>query len=188
MPGITSGMVKPSNISAVVTATGRLWDHWVELLDQVGAREMNHSDIAAVALELMPETVEQKQWWAQSVAVAFGQHAGLRVPGQTSTGDFQLSTTRTVVGDKDQTLQAWMAVVGSRTQFGGIAIEGEASTSSTEQWRYWRAALADGTRVVINIRDKPGGKSAVGLQHLKLPSAEAITQWRPVWKDLLAGL
>lgn len=186
--GINDDMVKSSNTSAVAAATGRSWNDWIARLNKSDARRMNHTQIAALALELMPETVEQKEWWAQHTAVAFGQHAGLRVPGQTSTGDFQLSTTRTVPGNMDEVLQAWLELVESHTEFGGVPLEGEPTTSSTDRWRYWRVALADGSRVVISISNKRGGKSTVGLQHSKLKSAEAIQSWRPVWKELLAQL
>ena len=186
--GIKEDMVKPMNTSAIEAATDRPWQQWVQLFEEAGAEQMDHSQIAVLALELMPEGVQQKEWWAQGTAVAFEQHAGLRVPGQTSTGDFQLSTTRTVAGDKDQALDTWLQLVDEKTEFGGVPIEGEASTSSTDRWRYWRVALSDGTRVVVNINDKQADKALVGLQHSKLDSAEAVAYWRPIWKDLLAQL
>lgn len=186
--GIKEDMVKPMNTSAIEAATNRPWQQWVQLFEDAGAEQLDHSQIAVVALELMPDDVEQKEWWAQGAAVAFEQHAGLRVPGQTSTGDFQLSTSRTVAGDKDQALASWLQIVGAKTQFGGVPIEGEASTSSTDRWRYWRVSLSDGTRVVVNINDKQADKASVGLQHSKLDSAEAVAYWRPIWKDLLAQL
>ena len=80
--GITEGMIKPINISAIEAATNRPWQQWVQLLEEAGAGQMNHSQIAVLALELMPADVKQKEWWAQGTAVAFEQHAGLRVPGQ----------------------------------------------------------------------------------------------------------
>lgn len=181
-------MIQPSNTSAITAATGRPWNEWVRLLDEAGARQMSRKEIAVLALDLMPDAAPQKEWWAQSTAVAFEQHAGLRVPGQTSTGDFQLSTTRTVPGDKDATLRAWLEVVESRSEFGGVPIDGEASTSSTDRWRYWRVVLAGGTRVGVSITDKPGGKSTLALQHSKLESADAIHYWRPIWKNLLQQL
>src|SRR5699024_7008474 len=181
-------MVQPANTRAISTATGREWLEWVELLDRAGARSLGHTAIAALALELVPEAAGQKEWWAQGTAVAFEQHAGLRVPGQTCDGDFQLSMTRTVAGDKDAVLQAWVGVVGSREDFGGVPVDSEASTSATERWRYWRVPLADGTRVAVSIGDKEAGKCSVGLVHSKLDTAEAIEHWRPVWKDLLAQL
>lgn len=149
---------------------------------------MNHSAIATLALKFMPAAVEQKDWWVQSTAVTFEQHAGLRVPGQTSTDDFQLSTTRTVPGDKVQPLKAWLETVNLRAEFGGVPIGGEASTSSTDRWRYWRVSLTHETRVVVNISDKSDGKSSLTLQHSKLNSVDDIIYWHPIWKDLLAQL
>ncbi len=181
-------MVQPKNTDAIAKATHRSWEDWVALFDQAGARQKDHTAIATLARELMPETVAQKEWWAQSTAVAYGQYAGLRVPGQTSTGEFQVSTSRTIPGDKDAALKAWVEVVDSRNEFGGVPIEGEASTSHTDKWRYWRVKLADGTRVTVTISDKPGGKASVGLQHSKLDSTESIDYWRPIWKDLLAQI
>ena len=99
-------MVKPTNTSAITKATNRPWDDWVAALDAAGAREMNHGDIAKQALKLMPEPVEQKGWWAQGVAIAYEQHTGLRIPGQSSDGDFRTSTTKTFGDDKDAALQA----------------------------------------------------------------------------------
>ena len=143
-------MVKSKSTSAIVAATGRSWESWVQHFDDAGTRQMDHTAIVALALDWMPESVEQLEWWAQSTAVAFGQYAGLRVPGQMSTGDFQLSTTRTVTGAKDQALK----VVDARAEFGGVPIEGEASASSIDRWRYWRVALSDGSLVVVNSSDK----------------------------------
>src|SRR5690625_663432 len=116
------------------------------LRDQSDARHMSNTQIAALALELMPDSVEQKEWWAQHTAVACGQHAGLRVPGRTRSGDFQLSPTRTVPGDMDGTLQAWLELVESPSEFGGVPSPGRHPTPSADRWRYWRVALADGTR------------------------------------------
>ena len=181
-------MTKPSNTPAIAFATGRSWDEWVEMLEQAGAREMPHSAIAKAALEMMPESVERAEWWAQGTAIAYEQHAGLRVPGQSCTGDFQLSTSRTITGDMDAALQAWVDLAGDREEFGGVEVEAPAATSSSEKWRYWRVPLADGTRVALNFSDKKNGKSTVGLTHTKLDSAEAIEYWKPVWKDLLAQL
>lgn len=181
-------MVKSSNTAAIASATGRAWEDWVELLEAAGAREMNHTAIAKLALEHMPDSAERREWWAQGTAVAYEQHAGLRLPGQSCDGDFQFSTSRTVAGDKDAALDAWLAVVDSREEFGGVPVDGEAALSSSDKWRYWRAPLADGTRVSVNISDKPNGKATVGVNHTKLDSAEAIEFWRPLWKGLLAQL
>lgn len=186
--GTMGGMVAPSNTAGIARATGRPWDEWVSLLESAGARDLNHTAIARLTLQHMPATVEQPEWWAQGTAIAYEQHAGLRVPGQSCDGDFQLSTSRTVAGDRDHALAVWLELVDGREEFGGVPVEAPAATSSTEKWRYWRVPLADGTRVAVNISDKPGGKASVGVNHTKLDSAEAIDFWRPIWKALLAQL
>lgn len=181
-------MVKPSNTAGIANATGRPWDDWVEILDAAEARDLNHTAIAALTLKHMPNVVERPEWWAQGTAVAYEQHVGLRVPGQSCSGGFQLSTSRTVAGNMDHALSAWLAVVGGSEEFGGVPIDAPASTSSSEKWRYWRVPLADGTRVSVNITATAGEKSTVGVNHTKLDSPEAIEFWRPLWKQLLAQL
>lgn len=184
----TRAMVTPSNTAGIATATGRQWAEWVQILDAAGARERNHTAIAELALEHMPASVGQREWWAQGTAVAYEQQVGLRVPGQSCDGDFHLTASRTVPGDKDSALTAWLAVVDSHDEFGGVPVESQAATSSTDKWRYWRVPLADGTRVAVNFSDTRGGKSRVGVNHTKLDSAEAIEYWRPIWKKLLEQL
>src|SRR5699024_6158319 len=63
----------------IATATGRQWAEWVQILDAAGARERNHTAIAELALEHMPASVGQREWWAQGTAVAYEQQVGLRV-------------------------------------------------------------------------------------------------------------
>lgn len=181
-------MVKPTNTSAIAKATNRPWDKWTTALDAAGARKMNHRDIAKQALKLMPVSVEQKEWWAQGVAIAYEQHVGLRVPGQTSTGSFQTSTSKTFPGNKDAALKAWLDLASTRTEFNGVDIEEAASTSETAKWRYWRVQLVDGSRVNVNISDKPNGKASFSVEHTKLGSSDDIETWRPYWKELLSEL
>lgn len=180
-------MVKPTNTAAIAKGTGRDWNEWIAVLEEAGARDLDHAGIAKQALTLMPQAVERKEWWAQGVAVAYEQHAGLRLPGQSSSGDFQTSTSKTFPGDKDAALQAWLNIVGNRTEFNGVDIE-DSSTSETAKWRYWRVRLSDGSRISATIGDKPNGKSSIAIEHSELSSPEAIEQWRPLWKQLLSQL
>ncbi|WP_433611029.1 hypothetical protein [Prescottella agglutinans] len=54
--------------------------------------------------------------------------------------------------------------------------------------RYWRRRLADGTRVVVTISDKPGGKAGLAVTHEKLDAREDVDRWRSVWKGVVAEL
>lgn len=181
-------MVKAHSTAGIEKTSGRSWEDWVALLDAAGAEKLKHSEIATLSYENMPEHVSNRGWWSQGVAIAYEHQKGLRVPGQSSTGDFSANASKTFPGDKDAAIARWLEVVEDRDEFGGVALEEEPSTSSTEKWRYWRVALADGTRVSVTISDKPGGKSTLAVQHSKLESAEDIDRWKRVWKEILGQL
>lgn len=181
-------MVKAHSTAGIEEASGIAWGDWVKLLDEAGAEKLKHSEIATVSYENMPDHVPNRGWWAQGVAIAYQHQKGLRAPGQSSTGDFVAGASKTYAGDMDAALARWLEVVQGCEEFGGVPLEEEPKTSSTEKWRYWRAALADGARVSVTISDKLGGKSTVAVQHSKLGSAEDIDRWKPVWKDLLGQL
>ena len=74
---------------------------------------------------------------------------------------------------------------GEREEFAGVPAAGEARVSRTEKWRYWRRDLADGSRVSINIQNKPGGKSVVAVNHDDMPTNERITELKTWWKEFL---
>ncbi|WP_300342248.1 hypothetical protein [Nesterenkonia sp.] len=180
--------VRQASTAGIERASGISWDEWVALLDEAGAEKLKHAQIAEITYREMPEHVSSRGWWAQGVAIAYQHHKGLRIPGRSSTGDFAASASKTYPGDKDAALTRWQQVVEGQDSFGGVPLEEAPTTSATEKWRYWRAKLADGTRVAVTISDKPGGKSTVAVQHSKLASADQITTWKSVWKEVLAQL
>lgn len=180
--------VRAHSTAGIEQATGIDWTDWVKTLDDAGAESLNHTEIAALCHQKMPEHVSNSGWWAQGIAIAYEHQKGLRVPGQTSDGTFSASASKTFPVDKDRALARWMAIVADRDAFGEVPLVEEPTTSSTEKWRYWRVKLADGTQVSLTISDKPGGKSTAAVQHSKLGAAEQISGWKQVWKDLLNQL
>lgn len=185
-------MVRRSSTASIERTTRRAWVQWLTTLDGAGAASLPHPQIVGIAYEQIPEDVENRGWWAQSVAIAYEQHRGLRRPGESRTGEFQASVSKTYPGGMDAALQAWVALVAGRDTFGGVAVDGEPGTSSTDRWRYWRAALADGSRVAVTISEKSPKKSpkksSLGIGHTKLRSPEEVERWKAVWRELLGQL
>lgn len=181
-------MVTSQNTAAIARATGRPWDAWLEELDGAGAREMDHPQITGLAIARMPESLDNPGWWAQGVAVAYEQHHGMRVPGQTSDGMFQASASKTFRGTRDEAWAAWTELVADREEFNGVGLAQAPTTSETPKWRYWRVSLEDGTRVSVGVTPKGDERATVGLEHAKLGSPEEIDRWKPFWKALLAEL
>ncbi|MBO0595192.1 hypothetical protein I2485_09750 [Nesterenkonia sp. E16_7] len=181
-------MVRSHSTAAIERTTRRAWAQWVTDLDDAGAAALPHREIVGIVYDHMPEDVENRGWWAQSVAVAYEQHHALRRPGESRAGEFQASVSKTYPGDMDAALEAWVALVEGRDSFGGVTVQGEPGTSVTERWRYWRAGLADGSRVAVTISQKSVTKSSVGVGHTKLGSPEEVERWKAVWRELLAQL
>lgn len=181
-------MVKRHSTAAIERTTRRPWAQWVTALDDAGAVALPHREIVGIVYDHMPLDVENRGWWAQSVAVAYEQHRSLRRPGESREGQFQASVSKTYPGDMDAALQAWVDLVSGHESFGGVALEGVPGTSATERWRYWRAGLADGSRVAVTIAQKSEDRSSIGVGHTMLSSPEAVDHWKAIWRELLSQL
>lgn len=193
----------PTNTAAFAHSTGIAWTEWVRLLDDWGAMDRPHPQIARYAAATIRERgqVENPDWWAQSVALAYEQHIGRRVPGQRADGSFEASASRTVTGTLEEALTALSARLSELIEhdggLAGTAVTTGPSTSATDSWRYWSASLVDGSRVSATIGAAPPSKNAtalsppkvrVGVGHARLGSAEAAQRWKSWWKDVLGSL
>lgn len=159
--------------------TGTSLAEWTDRLDAAGGRDLDHTAIA----RMLVERWEVEEWWAQGVTVAYEQVIGRRVVGQSCDGDFSASASRTVPGTPTQVRDRWDAFM-TEARRDGLGLE-EPSLSDTDKWRYWRAAVADGSRVSVNITAKDEGRSTLGIEHKGLETADARTAWKDAWKGVL---
>ncbi len=159
--------------------TGTSLAEWTDRLDATGGRDLDHTAIA----RMLVERWEVEEWWAQGVTVAYEQVIGRRVVGQSCDGDFSASASRTVPGTPTQVRDRWDAFM-TEARRDGLGLD-EPSLSDTATWRYWRAALADGSRVSVNITAKDEGRSTLGIEHKGLETADARTAWKDAWKGVL---
>lgn len=186
-----SNQTRAESIPGIERATGRSWADWVEIFESQGARTLPHSKIAIIARAAVPETVKNPDWWAQGIAIAYEQHAGLRVPGQSSTGTFRVSASRTLNGDRDALIDAWATIADPLTEHLGHAA-GEPRRSRTEKRTFWRLDIEGAGRVEVAASIKPGDKAGdkiiVAVSQDGLPDGDRIEQWRAHWKSLLTQL
>jgi hypothetical protein len=68
----------------VLAATGKTPDDWLAILDERGARELPHKDIA----RLLQADYGVPGWWSQSVTVEYERRIGRRQKGQRQNGSF----------------------------------------------------------------------------------------------------
>lgn len=174
-------------IPAVERASGLPWAEWVRLFESAGAKDLPHAEIARIARGAMPEGLSNPDWWAQAATIAFEQHAGLRVPGQSGDGTFRVGASRTVNLDRDAAVEAWVAQHGALAEHLGHT-SGVPRASRTAQRTFHRFNLEGAGKVEIAASAKGDDRASVTVSHEQLPDGERIEEWRAYWKGLLQAL
>ena len=199
-----NGEEKFSGVSseAVAKATGRSWDEWLELLDGLGARGMNHKEI--VALVAGPGGLAYG-WWQQSVTVGYEQARGLRVVGQTSGADYQIGVQKTLPVTPDE---AWRLLVERPGRDIWLGTTGELQFRKGERYGTAEGAwgevrsVAHGQRIRITCRTPElaepstlqlylapsGNKTSIRFHQERLSSLEERERMRTHWRGVLEGL
>lgn len=166
--------------AAVADATGRDWSGWVRLLDEAGAADLPHADIA--------RRVEQEHglsgWWAQTVTVGYERLRGLRDVGQRRDGSYEVSRSRTLPVPLAELYGAFADETRREAWLPGVALE----IRTLNEEKNARTAWSDGTRVELRWTEKGGDRSTVTVQHRGLPDPEAREARRLWWGERLDAL
>lgn len=184
---MNGNQTRPENVPAIERATKRSWDDWMRVFTEAGATQLPHPEIAQIARAAMPHDLKNPDWWAQGTAIAFEQQSGLRVPGQSSTGDFRVSASRTVSLGRDAAIEAWVATHDGRSDHLGHA-RGAPRSSRTAKRSFWRFPLEGAGTVEIAAFPKSDDKVTLTVSHTGLVTGDRIEDWRSHWKSLLTEL
>lgn len=176
-------MVSDTRIASLESGSGISWPQWLEFLEP--HQDLDHTEMARVVLDriLTHGDSSSPEWWAQGVTVAYEQHIGRRGVGQRCDGSFSVSVSKTVPCEMDEALRAVQAC--EKHEYAGVPVDGEPRTSSTEKWRYWRATLADGSKVTINIQHKGDAKSVLAVNHDQRNTDADVAEVKAWWKAFL---
>lgn len=148
---------------------------------------MSHTNIAALALELTPPALPNERWWAQAVAIAFEQHAGLRAPGQSAAGDFRVSVSRTLPVGRATALAMWIAAFGADDAHLGHTVSNRRD-SETAARAFHRFSLEGAGKIEVAATPKDAAKTVLSISQTALDSGEQIEEWRAYWKAQLTRL
>jgi hypothetical protein len=175
------GARRPYSDEVIRANTGHSWDEWFMLLDEWGAAERPHTEIA--------RWVHQEHgvggWWAQGVTVAYEQARGLRAPGQRRGGHFEVSASKTVAVPVERLYEAFADPAVRERWLPGAAFEMRTAVPA----KSIRANWEDGsTRLVILFSARGEAKSQVALVHERLPDAATAEQLKPWWRERVAAL
>lgn len=159
--------------AAVRKQTGRAWAEWVRVLDAHGASEKPHRDIAKYVSSL-----GAPDWWAQTVTVGYERIRGLRDKGQRRGGRYEASKSRTF-NVPVATLFNAFADARMRRRWLPVRITVRSATPPKRMRVIWE----DETVVQLGFTAKGDNKSAVAVQHEKLPNRAAVDGMKKVWGE-----
>jgi uncharacterized protein YndB with AHSA1/START domain len=175
------GARRPYSDEVVRANTGRTWDEWFALLDDWGAAERPHTEIARWVVS----EHGVGGWWAQGVTVAYEQARGLRAPGQRRDGLFEASASKTVAVPVDRLYRAFTDPALRGRWLPDVTFE----VRTAQPGRSIRADWDDGsTRLAVNFTARGDAKSQVALVHQRIPDAGTAEQLRRFWRERVAVL
>jgi hypothetical protein len=162
--------------------TGRGWEEWFDLLDDWGAVERTHREIARWVADQLK--IGPLVWDAQAITSSYERARGLRAVGETEQG-FAASASRTVAVPVERLFDA----VVDESQRRSWLPDGELSERTATRPRSARFDWGDGTSRVMVVFDPKGEqKSTVALQHVRLPDGDAAERMKAYWRERVTAL
>jgi hypothetical protein len=160
--------------------TGCDWERWVTALDYAKAYEWSHRDIA----RHIQGKYKTPGWWTQTVTVGYERIKGLRAIGQRRDGGFEASKSRTLPVPLARLYRGFSDKRNRAKWLPGLDLTVRSSTKEKSMRILW----PDGTPVVVLFEAKGNGKSAVHLQHGRLPDKPAADKLKAFWGERLDAL
>jgi hypothetical protein len=166
--------------AAMRRASGRSHDEWFVLLDEWGATDRRHPEIA----RWLRESHAVGGWWAQSITVDYERARGMRERHQMGRG-YSISANRTVAVDADRLLEAFTNPRLRRRWLEGASMRQRPTRAARSARFDWPDPRS---RVVATVTAKGAGKASVAVQHELLPDAESAERLKGAWREWLGGL
>ncbi len=167
---------------AIRERTGRGWEEWFELLDNWGAADRSHLDIARWVAEQLG--IVPLKWEAQAVTISYERTRGLRAVGQRTDG-FTVTASKTVAVPVEQLYDAFVDATSRRSWMP----DGELRQRTARKPRSARFDWGDGpTRIAVTFDPKGDAKSTASLAHSRLADADEAKRMKVFWRERMATL
>lgn len=179
-PAVDYGALAGTSDDVIKAKTGCTWERWVHALDSHGAAQLSHREIA----QLIRDEYQTPSWWTQTVAVGYERIKGLRARGQSREGTFAATKSRTFSVPVETLFNAWH---DTRIRRQWLPEEGVRIRTATAP-KSIRLGWSDGSIVAVGFTSKGSAKSAVALEHAKLPDRDAADRVKAYWSERLTAL
>jgi len=164
-----------------VGPTGRPYREWFAELDEWGATDRSHKEIAAWLMEAQGVP----GWWAQNITVEYERARGLREVGQGRDGFFRVNASKTVNVPVEELYAAVVDPARRDEWLPGVVLRERTATPHRTARFDWGEGS---TRVIFGFEVKGDGKSTVALSHERLPDGESAATMKAFWRERLSGL
>jgi hypothetical protein len=167
---------------AIRDRTGRGWEEWFDLLDDWGAAERPHREVARWVAE--QQGVDPLAWGAQAVTFSYERTRGLRAAGEHADG-FAITATKTVAVPVDRLYDAFVDEA-LRAKW---LPEDELRVRTATKPKSARFDWGDGTtRVNVGFVAKGDEKSSVAVAHERLADGEEAERMKAFWRGRMVAL
>lgn len=162
--------------------TGRGWEAWFDMLDEWGAAERPHREIARWIAEQLG--IAPLAWNAQAIADSYERARGLRVTGQHADG-FRVSASKTIAVPVERPYNAFVDASVRDAWLPGVTMRQRTATAPTSARFDW----GDGPgRLHVTFASKGDAKSTVTVSHARLADATEASAVKAFWRERLATL
>jgi hypothetical protein len=163
--------------------TGRGWEEWFDLLDEWGAAERSHRDIARWVAE-QQGGIHPLAWNAQAVAYSYERARGGREIGQRADG-FAATASKTVAVPVERLYDAFVdAALRARWLPDGELRERTATRPRSARFDWGEG----GSRVAVTFAPKGESRSTAALEHARLADASEADRLKAMWRERLVVL
>jgi hypothetical protein len=179
-PKATAGPTMTVSDEVIRRRTGRGWEEWFDLLDEWGAVERPHPEIA----RWLGSEHRIDGWSSQAVTVSYERARALRAVGERADG-FAVTATKTVAMPVDRLYEAFVDE-SLRTRW---LPDGELHQRTATKPKSARFDWGDGaSRVIVAFEAKGDAKSTVALEHARLADAEEAERMKAFWRERIAAM
>jgi hypothetical protein len=162
--------------------TGRGWEDWFDLLDDWGAAERTHREIARWVADQLG--IAPLAWNAQAITVSYERARGGRAVGEHEDG-FAITVSRTVAVPVERLFDAFVDESARERWLPDANVHERTATRPKSARFDW---AADGSRVHVTLEAKGPEKSAVALSHERLAGSAEADRMKAYWRDRLGAL
>jgi uncharacterized protein YndB with AHSA1/START domain len=162
--------------------TGRGWEEWFDLLDEAGAAEMSHREIARwLAAE---QGADLLAWNVQAVVGSYERVRKGRQVGEHEDG-FTVTASKTVAVPIERLYAAFVDADQRARWLPGSELRERA----TIEPRSARFDWGDGpSRIHVSLTPKGDAKTTAALTHERLPDSAEAERMKAFWRERVAGL